>query len=68
MLSEVENFISLSSKMDVEDLIVEIYRLLVVRANAKPEVQKAIAEHPIMKEAIEVVDNLEEFTDCNTLD
>ena len=54
--------------MDNEDIIVEIYRLLVFRANASPQIQKAIAEHPLIEEALEMVDNLEVFTDCNSLD
>ena len=54
--------------IDVEALVVELYRLLVLRSQAPPEVIKVLDEVPIVNKALKLLDQQEEFTDCFSLD
>lgn len=54
--------------MDIEDLIVDIYRLLVFRENSDPETKQAFDEHPDLVLVKEYLDQQTVFTDCSSMD
>lgn len=54
--------------IDVEALVVELYRLLVLRSQAPPEVVKVLDELSIVSKALKLLDQQQEFTDCFALD